>query len=72
MLDFGKTRYKDLDFARGAFLRFFGVPNVSLRLIVIYYMFKYSFEKKNNFARVKSEPKSPVKGSIWAKLVIRT
>ena len=72
MLDFGKTRYKDLVFARGEFLRFFGVPNVSLRLIVILYMFKYSFGEKNNFASVTSEPKRPVKGSIWAKLVIRT
>ena len=34
-LDFGKTSYKDLVFARGEFLRFFGAPNESLRLIII-------------------------------------
>ena len=54
----------DLVFARGAFLRFFGAPNESLRLIIIF--------KKNNFARVTSDQKNPVKGSISAKLVIRT
>ena len=46
MLDFGKTTYKDLVFARGAFLRFIGAPNESLRLIIIYYLFKYSFRVK--------------------------
>ena len=60
MLEFGKTSYKDLVFARGEFLRFFSDPNESLRLI------------QNNFARVTSEPKKPVNGSISAKLVIRT
>ena len=50
---------------RGAFLRFVGAPNESLRLIII-------IMKKNNFARVTSDPKKPVKGSISAKLVIRT
>ena len=55
----------DLDFARGAFLRFFGAPNESLRLFIIFW-------QQNNFDRVTSEPKKPVKGSISAKLVIRT
>ena len=71
-LYFGKTSYNDLVFARNEFLRIVGPPNESLILIVIYYMFKYSFGEINNFARVTSEPKRPVKGSIWAKLVIRT
>ena len=71
MLDFGKTSYKDLVFARGEFLRFFGDPNESLRLIIIYYIFIHVWEQ-NNFARVTSEPKQPVNGSISAKLVIRT
>ena len=40
---FGQTNYKDLVFARGELLRFFGSPNESLRLIIIYYIFKYTF-----------------------------
>ena len=43
MVDFGKTIYKDLVFTRGEFLRYFGAPNESLRLIIIYYTFKYTF-----------------------------
>ena len=45
-LDFGKTSYKDLVFARGEFLRFFGSQNESLRLNIIYYIFKYTFGNK--------------------------
>ena len=55
----------DLVFARDAFLRFNGATNESLRLIII-------ILEQNNFARVTSDPKKPVKGSISAKLVIRT
>ena len=55
----------DLVFARGAFLRFFGAPHESLSLIII-------ILEKNNFARVTSDLKKSVKGSISAKLVIRT
>ena len=55
----------DFVFARGEFLRFLGAPNKSIRLIVI-------FLEQNNFARVASDAKKPVKGSISAKLVIRT
>ena len=62
---FGKTSYMDLVFARGAFLRFFGSPNVSLRLIIIFWL-------QNNFGRVTSDPKKPVKDSILDKLVLRT
>ena len=54
----------DLVFARGAFLRFVGAPNESLRLII-------KFWQQNNFGRVTSDPKKPVKCSISAKLVIR-
>ena len=55
----------DLVFARGAFLRFVRAPNESLRLIIIFW-------EQNNLSRVTSEPKKLVKGSISAKLVIRT
>ena len=55
----------DLVFARDAFLRFVAATNESLRLIII-------ILEQNNFARVTSDSKKPVKGSISAKLVIRT
>ena len=54
------------------FLRFFGAPNESLRLIIIYYMFKNMIGKKNNFGRDTSEPKKPFKGSVLSKLAIST
>ena len=38
-----KTSEKDLVFAQGEFLRLVGCPNESLRLIIIYYTFKYKF-----------------------------
>ena len=47
------------------FVRFFGALNESLRLIIIFW-------EQNNFARVASYGKKQVKGSISAKLVIRT
>ena len=45
---FRKTSYKDLDFARSELIRLVGAPNESLRLIIIYYMFKYSFRIKTS------------------------
>ena len=39
---FCKTSYKEVDFARGEFLRLVGAPNGTLKLIIIYYMFKYT------------------------------
>ena len=55
---------------RSEFLWFVASPNVSLRFIIIYYMFKYTFGI--TIARVLSEPKKPFNGSISAKLVIMT
>ena len=43
MLEFGKTGYKDLVFVRGEFLSVVGAQNESLRIILMYYMFKYLF-----------------------------
>ena len=40
-LDLGKTSYKDLVFARGEFLSVVGAQNESLRITLMYYMFKY-------------------------------
>ena len=42
---------------QGEFVRFFGAPNEYLRLIIIFW-------EQNNFARVASDAKMPVKGSI--------
>ena len=55
----------DLVFARGAFLGFVGAPNEPLRLIIIILV-------QNNSARVTLDQKKSIKGSISAKLVIRT
>ena len=38
---FRQTCYKDLFFARGEFLSVVGGQNESLRIILMYYMFKY-------------------------------
>ena len=38
---FKHTNYKDLVFARGEFLSVVGAQNESLRIILMYYMFKY-------------------------------
>ena len=38
---FRQTSYKDLVFARGEFLSVVGAQNESLRIILMYYMFKY-------------------------------
>ena len=65
MLDFSKTCYKELVLAQGEFVKFFGALNESLRLIII-------FCEQNNFARVTSDAKKLLKGSISAKLAIRT
>ena len=40
-LDLGKTSYKDLVFGRGEFLSVVGVENECLRIILMYYIFKY-------------------------------
>ena len=71
-LYFGKTSDNDLVFMRNDFLRLVGAPNVSLILIIIDYMFKYSVGIKTNFARVTWEPKKYFQGYTSEKLVIRT
>ena len=40
---FRQTSYKDLVFARGEFLSVIGAQNESLRIILMSYMFKYTF-----------------------------
>ena len=54
---FRQNKLYGLSFYGGAFLRFVGAPNESLRLIII-------ILEQNNFARVTLDPKKSVKGSI--------
>ena len=69
---FGNTSHTDFVFARNEFLRLFGDPHQSLILIVIYYMFKYSFGIKTTLLESLRSQKKYFKGYISAKLVIRT
>ena len=50
----------DLVFARGEFLRFFGAPNKPLRLIIIYYMFKYTLGNKTTLLDSHRSQKAPL------------
>ena len=61
MLDFGKTSYKDLVFARGEFLRLFGAQNKSLQIILIYYMIKYGFGIKTTLLELLRSRKTHLK-----------
>ena len=58
---FRQTRYKDLVFERGEFSRFFGAPNESVRLIIIYYMFKNTFGNKTILLQSLWNQKIPLK-----------
>ena len=49
-----------------------GAPNESLRLIIIYYMFKYTFGIETTLLVSPRNKKNPLKGLISAKLVIMT
>ena len=61
-LYFGKTGYMDLVFARNEFFRLVGAPNESLRVIIIYYMLKYSFGIQTTLLKsLRREKKSILK-----------
>ena len=53
-----QQNYKDLVFARVEFLRIFGAPNESLTLIIIYYMFKYTFTIKTTLLELLRNQKT--------------
>ena len=59
-------------FARAEFLRLVGAPNESLTLIIIYYMFKYTFRIKTTLLESLHNQKNPFKRLISAELVTRT
>ena len=63
---FRQTSYKVIVFARGEILSLFGAPKESLRVIIIYYSFKYSFRIKISLLEsLRSEKKKkPFKSSI--------
>ena len=75
-----KTNSNDFVSQRSNFLRLVGATNESLRLILTCYMFKYSFEIKQNFARVTSERQKSFKvglksvkcGSVLGEKINRT
>ena len=63
-LDLGKTSYKDLVFVRSDLIRLVGAPNDSLRVIITYYSFKYSFRIKITLLEPLRSQKNPFKSSI--------
>ena len=58
--------------ARSEFLKVVGAPNEPLRLIIINYMFKYTFGIKTTLLGVASEQKKPFRGSISRKILKMT
>ena len=64
-LYFGKTSYKELVFAQNDFLRLFGAPNESVILLIIYYMFKYSFGIKTTLLESLGSQKTILKDIFW-------
>ena len=63
-LDLAKTSYKDLIFARGEFSRLVGAQNMTLRVIILYYMPKYAFGIKTTLLESLRSQKNTFKGSI--------
>ena len=60
-LDFGKTSYNRFVLARGEFLRVVGARNEVLRLIILYYEFKYLFGIKTTLAESQQSQKIHLK-----------
>ena len=68
---FRQTSYKDLVFARVEFLSVVGAQNESLRIILMYYMFKYWLGSQQ-LHQTHFGAKIPILGLDLGKLVIRT
>ena len=64
MLDFGKTSYNDFVLMRNKFLTLVGTPNESLRLITIFFTFKYSFGIKKTLPESLRRQNSPLKARL--------
>ena len=65
MLDFGKTSYTDFVLARNEFLRPVGAPTESQGIIMIYYMYGYTFGIKTTFLESLRSQKSLLKARFW-------
>ena len=65
MLDFGKTSYTDFVLGRNEFLRLVGAPTESQVIIIIYYMYRYTFGIKITFLESLRSQKSPLKARFW-------
>ena len=63
--DLGRSGYKHLVLARNVFLKVVRAPNVPIRLIIINYMFKYTFGMRKMSLKSLWNQKSPAKGRFW-------
>ena len=63
-LDLAKTSYKDLVFVRGEFLRLVGAQNMSLTVIMLYYMIKYTFVFKTTLLESLRSQKTQLKAQF--------
>ena len=61
MIDFDKTSYTDFALAQNEFLRLVEAPTESLSLIIIYYMFEYTFGIKTTLLESLRNQKTNLK-----------
>ena len=61
MVNLGKTSYRLLGLVRSEFLKLVGAPTESLRLIILNYMFKYTFGIKTTSLESLQNEKGPLK-----------
>ena len=60
----GKTSYKNLEFARSEFSRLVGPPNEYIRLMLRYYVVKYSFGIKTTLVESLRSQESRLKARV--------
>ena len=60
-----QTSYNDFILMRKGFLTLVGEPNESLRLITIYFTFKYSFGMKKTLPESLRSKNTPLKARFW-------
>ena len=65
-IDFVKTSYNDFVLARSEFLWLLGATNEPIGLIIVYYMFKYSFRIKITLPESLRSQKSPLTEAFWS------
>ena len=62
---FRQNYLQGLSFARGELLRFVGAQKESLILIIIYYIFEYTFGTKTTLLDSLRSQKSPLTARFW-------